>query len=159
MRLFAAQLHFFENLLGRAERFASTDEVLQTRWQRLQTQFFPERVDILDYEVRWSARVQKRVLGSCNLTHRRVRISRAMDRPELTHLLEALIHHEMCHAIVGAQLSARGRRIFHGRDFRVLERAHPEAMLLDEWIRAGGWQQAVRSYAATVRYQKRRLSR
>jgi SprT-like family len=171
IRLLANQLHFFEllspstpnRIIDSTPRFTpefkqywgSEDEALSIRWRELQKRFFPERIDILDYEVRWSTRTQKRVLGSCNLTHQRIRIARAMDRPELSDLLEALLHHEMCHVVVGARKSIGGRRIFHGIEFKSLERTHPHAVLLDNWMKAGGWQQAVRSYASHIGHLRR----
>jgi predicted SprT family Zn-dependent metalloprotease len=83
------------------------------------------------------------------MTTQRVRISRAMDRPELEELLDALLYHEMCHAVVGMYRSqTSGRRVYHGPEFRELERRHPAMRNLDQWIKSGGWSRAVRSYSA-----------
>ncbi len=150
------QLLLFQGFFGRGrtsrvERttcWCSDDATLRSRWRRIAEIYFPERADLREYEVIWSARSQRRVLGSCNLDRRRVRIARALDRPELGHHLDALLYHEMCHAVVGMKAGKRGRRIFHGKEFREIERRHPGSIPLDLWIRTGGWRTAVRSYAS-----------
>jgi len=161
MRLLPAQLSFFtfsKVRMSPPELWVSSDSELRQRWDFLSNRYFPDRKELSEYQIIWSARSQKRVLGSCNLTHKRVRIARAMDRPELSNLLDALIYHEMCHAVVGVQRGAR-RRVFHGRDFRILEAIHPFSEQLDLWIRAGGWVKAVRSYSAHLGQKRRCIAK
>lgn len=129
-------------------RWTSSNEELARLWLRIAEEYFPNRCDLRDYKVIWSPRSQKRVLGSCNLTDKRVRVARALDNPAFRELLEALLYHEMCHAVVGMKKGRKGRRVFHGREFRELERAHPFSRRLDLWIKEGGWRAAVRSYAS-----------
>lgn len=67
-----------------------------------------------------------------------------MSLPESQPYLEALIYHEMCHAVLGPPKIVKRRRIMHGRDFKALEKRHPEIKLLDTWIKAGGWSMAAK---------------
>src|SRR5437016_2342073 len=99
------QLLLFQGVFGRdraASRpsqtcWTSDDAALRAQWRRIAEVHFPKQTNLLDYEVKWSGRTQRRVLGSCNLKSRRVRIARALDRPELKQILDALLYHEMCH--------------------------------------------------------------
>lgn len=141
------------------ERWASSDKSLSMRWQRIAMEFFPNNTDLLNYKIVWSKRSQKRVLGSCNLRKKRVNVARAMDRPELDKHLDALIFHEMCHAVAGITHKENGRRVFHGATFKELERKHPGILELNRWIKEGGWRGAVRSYASHRGSLMRRSSR
>ncbi|MCC6954958.1 MAG: SprT-like domain-containing protein [Deltaproteobacteria bacterium] len=109
-------------------------------------QYFPDRPDIDDYRVVWSKTVQKSVLASCNVQHRRIRVAPSFQRIDCTPFLEALLYHEMCHAILGDPPRVRGRRVLHGKDFRELEVRHPGIPNLDRWILEGGWRLAVQRH-------------
>jgi hypothetical protein len=147
---------FFRTPQPTVPRWESDVAELSLIWLRLAQQFFPNDYRLIEYQVRWSERTQKRVLGSCNLTKRRVLIARALDRPELKWALEALIYHEMCHAVVGIKRSSNGKRNrIHGREFYELERQHPGIKELDRWIKSGGWQKVVRSYSSHKAFLKR----
>jgi len=115
-------------------------------WLELRRSFFPERTDLDNYVVIWVERKHKTVLGTCDSAKRRVRINRALDVEGLRPLLDALLYHEMCHAVLGKPDVVRGRRVLHGRAFRALEARHPGIEALDEWIRAGGWMRASRAF-------------
>lgn len=67
-----------------------------------------------------------------------------MSVPQSKPYLEALIYHEMCHAVLGPPKVVRGRRVIHGKEFKALERLHPEIKALDNWINSGGWNLSVR---------------
>jgi len=137
-------------------RWNSSDLELNSIWQRLVSQYFPDRDDLEEYSISWSERTQKRVLGSCNLTKRKVLIARALDRKELSWILEPLIYHELCHAVVGVGRSKNGRRnSYHGDAFYKIEKLHPQINDLDTWIKSGGWQKAVRSFSSHRGFLKR----
>jgi len=140
---------FFRAPVPYVQRWQSKADVLEQIWTNLAQQYFPQDYRLGEYRVCWSERSQKRVLGSCNLTKRRVLIARSLDRPELTWALEALIYHEMCHAVVGIKRSSNGKRNrIHGREFYELEQRHPGVKELDRWIKSGGWLKVVRSYSS-----------
>lgn len=121
-------------------------------WRRLVIQYFPDRPDLLSYRISWSHRKQKRCLASCNAEKRQVNVSGALNTPYLNWVLEPLIYHELCHAVIGPVHRVRGqRRSLHGREFKILERRHPDIKKLDQWIRDGGWQRAVRAARARER--------
>ena len=78
----------------------------------------------------------------------------AMQHPECTGVLEALLYHELCHAVLGPLPVVRGRRAVHGREFRALERRHPAIPALDAWIKQGGWRTAVRRAKQQARMKR-----
>ncbi len=129
-----------------------SDPRLLAIWVDLANRFFSAQSDLLNYKICWSNRKQKRVLGSCSIERQTVTIASAMNSERAEPHLEALLYHEMCHAVVGIKRSASGRRIIHGKAFHELESRHPGIKLLDIWIKNGGWSSAVRSYAQRARY-------
>ncbi len=118
-------------------------------WQQLANEYFPGHPEILLYKISWSTRRQKRTLASCNIRQRRVVVAQELNREQYFCWLPALLYHEMCHAAIGMAVQRGGsKRLWHGAQFRQLERRHPEIPALDLWIKSGGWQQAVRSARA-----------
>ncbi len=125
---------------------ANSNEELKLIWHQLQSAYFPEREDILDYAIVWSNRRHTRTLATCNVQSRRVRVAAAMKLPETQAYLPALVYHEMCHAILGVPERRGKRRVIHGREFKSLERRHPGIAQLNHWIARGGWYQAVKRH-------------
>lgn len=126
-------------------RRRTSDPLLFSIWSGLQRSFFTEKTDLLDYEILWSIRRQKRVLASITYKDKRVRVAKELNHPDYVHLLEPLLYHEMCHAVIGASVEKRnGKRLWHGSKFKQLERLHPRTKLLDQWIKTGGWLTAIR---------------
>lgn len=124
-------------------------------WKNLVETYFQGRSDLLRYKIVWSNRPQKRVLASCNIEKKIVRIAPAMRLVESQPYLEALIYHELCHAVVGIGVK-NGRRDIHSKSFKDLESLHPDIKSLDLWIKQGGWIKAVRK--STRMLNKERLS-
>lgn len=129
-------------------------EDLTALWQSLRFEYFPERPDIDEYQVRWSDRRHTRCLASCNVYDRRVQVARAMAQSEARSHLAALVYHEMCHAVLGIPKIVGGRRVIHGRDFKLLEKRHPGIKALDAFIVSGGWKKAVVLQERQKRKQK-----
>lgn len=131
--------------------------ILTRIWHHLRVQYFPERADLSDYSVEWSSRKQKRVLASCDILGKRVRVARELARPEYLRFLSPLLYHEMCHAVIGREVETRnGARLWHGPQFKALEARHPDSLLLQQWITAGGWATAVRRDRAFTAAQQRK---
>ncbi len=123
-----------------------SDPTLRSFWETLVTSRFPERTDLLAYTVTWSTRRQRRTLASCCVPKQRVVVAKELNRPEHSQWLEALLYHEMCHAVLGANVGVhKGKHAWHGPRFRNLERMHPGITALNAWIKQGGWARAVRS--------------
>ena len=114
-------------------------------WNHLIDKYFPARQDLKSYRIVWSNKKQTRSLASCSVEKRVVRVAKAMSLTSSRPYLEALIYHEMCHAVLGPPKIVKGRRIMHGKDFKAIEKLHPEIKLLDIWIKSGGWDKAVRT--------------
>jgi len=126
-------------------------------WANLIKEYYPERTDLLTYNITWSSRRQRRVLGSCNIKTHRVRIAREMQHPECAQFISPLIYHELCHAVLGDSLKRLEQRIpWHGKEFRELEARHPQSADLTNWIRSGGWAKAVRRARTSEIWRRRK---
>ncbi|MCB0310094.1 MAG: SprT-like domain-containing protein [Bdellovibrionales bacterium] len=122
----------------------------------LRNSYFPERTDLDAYQVSWSKRRQKRTLASVNIEKKRVNVARELNDIRYAVWLEPLLYHEMCHAVLGEGVRrSNGGYAWHGPEFKSLEKRHPEIKSLDQWIKAGGWQRAVRSDRSRRAYQRR----
>jgi hypothetical protein len=128
-------------------------------WATLHQQYFPDHEILAEYNLSWSTRPQKRVLASCDIIGKRVRVARELARPEYGRYLPPLLYHEMCHAVIGREVETRnGARLWHGPRFRELESNHPDSLMLQAWITEGGWATAVRrdrAFAAASRRKNR----
>lgn len=132
---------------------------LASLWRTLIENYFPDRRDLLDYRIAWSKRRQRRVLASCNVKHRRVRVAQEMQAPECSEFLAPLLYHELCHAVLGQNLKRLERRTpWHGKEFKALEARHPHSAALTHWIRSGGWAKAVRRARARATWQRRKAA-
>lgn len=130
----------------------TSDQELKLRFDNLIEQYFPERQDLKSYVVRWSARRQKRTLGSCSVSKHRINIARELSHADSKRWVEAVLYHELCHAVLGKDVGKlNGKRAWHGIEFRALERRHPQIEDLNRWIRSGGWGRAVRVDRASRR--------
>lgn len=130
----------------KAVRRPPDDPALSEIWFKLQQGYFPEVQTLNSYQIVWSTRKHRNTLASCNVELRRVSVAAAMKHPPSNIHLEALLYHEMCHAVLGRPKVVRGRRQVHGRDFKSLERRHPGIPALDSWVKSGGWHAEVRSF-------------
>jgi hypothetical protein len=75
-------------------------------------------------------------LGSYDYERRLIRIHPVLDRPQVpTFVVESVLHHEMVHAALPA-IVRNGRRRFHTRHFRALERRYRHQEQADAWITA-----------------------
>ncbi len=144
------------NIKPRLEIDTLQPEILRELWTKLLAQYFPDRQDLSDYSIRWVDRSQRRTLASCSVTRRRVHVAAALNCSRCEPILEPLIYHEMCHAVLGKPIEVDGRRVWHGREFKALERRHPGIPELDAWIRAGHWMSAVRTHKSRKTRQARR---
>ena len=129
----------------RAAKAICNDPELKSIWDSVQSDYFPDRVDLKEYKVLWSTRRQKRVLASVSLKQKKVRVAKELKDPLLKEFLDPLLYHEMCHAVLGDQVGKmNGKNAWHGPKFKKLEQAHPRMKFLEAWIKSGGWAKAVR---------------
>jgi hypothetical protein len=147
MNLIQTSFTFLSSLSRRLERRIVIENTynipdLQIIWNKLATTYFPHSNVLSSYRIVWSNRKQTSCLGSCNIQKKVVRIASAMKQPSAQYYIEPLIYHEMCHAIAGIKIR-NGRRKIHTREFKLLEKRHPQIIELDRWIKRGGWQRAV----------------
>lgn len=133
------------------------DPMLLDLWLDLKNEYFPEDDELSEYRVYWSSRRQKRTLASCNLDKKTVSVARELNFLEHHKWLKPLLYHEMCHAHLKYAVAKSGQRTaWHGPEFKRLEARNPATKLLDQWIKAGGWQRAVRSHRAREAHRLRR---
>lgn len=137
-----------------------SDKGLHEIWFSLQNEFFPEEKYLLSYTVCFSGRKQKRVLGSCNITDKRVKIAKELNDEEFSMWLPPLLYHEMCHAVLGKNVpSKNGRKLWHGTTFKKIEMRHPLMHSFNVWVKSGGWLKAVRKAQGIASWNKRRKLR
>lgn len=138
----------------------ASDPFLQEVWCSLRREFFPDRGELDSYQITWSSRSQKRVLASCNIRRRRVVVARELFEPAAVRWIGPVLYHELCHAVIdeGVARSRSGKRMWHGADFRELERKHPDIQALHAWIASGGWAMAVRSSRTRRFWRERRAA-
>jgi hypothetical protein len=105
-------------------------------------------------------RCHKRTLATCNLITRTIIVARELKSQEYAKVIEPLLYHELCHAVLGHTVlkTARGN-LWHGKDFKILESLHPESIWLDQWVKQGGWSRAIKSDRAKRAWQKRKKKR
>jgi hypothetical protein len=129
--------------------------VIEQIWLHLKSEYFPNETHLNNYKLVWSTRPQKRTLASCNLLKYRIVVAQELNDPLFYYLLSPLIYHEMCHAALALNVvTHRGKRQWHGKQFKILERRHPEIPVLDDWIKSGGWRYAVARHRARQAYLK-----
>ncbi|MBX7143205.1 MAG: SprT-like domain-containing protein [Oligoflexia bacterium] len=137
---------------------ATGEQVLIEIWSGLAQSYFPEVKHLTEYTVLWSRRRQKRVLGACCVRKRQVTLAQELEPTEHRRWLEAVIFHEMCHAVLEEGVERRkGRRCWHGPSFKALEARHPDSGELRVWMKSGGWAAAVRSHRAKNRRSRARV--
>ncbi|HMO17926.1 MAG TPA: SprT-like domain-containing protein [Oligoflexia bacterium] len=134
----------------KSNRTLLSDPQLKLIWDSLAHSYFPELSYLNNYQIQWSGRIQTRCLASCNIEKQIVRVAGAMKLEESKPFLDALIYHELCHAVAGIRVE-RGRRRIHTREFKALEKLHPGITALDQWIHDGGWVKAVKHHKALER--------
>lgn len=133
-----------------------SDPKLLSIWYQLRQQYFPSLPDLDSYTVAWSSRRQKRVLGSCHIQKKKVLVARELMPLECEIWLSPLLYHEMCHAALGANVERyKGKRAWHGPEFKALEARNSECEKLHAWISSGGWTKAVRSARARSAHASR----
>ena len=145
----------------RVRRAFTSDEFLLRLWLNLRAEFFPDYSHIDEYTVTWSSRPQKRVLASCNIRAKRIVVAKELFEPMASRWIAPVLYHEMCHAVIGEDvtLSSSGKRMWHGKEFRLLEMRHPDIPALNAWIATGGWAMAVRSNRSRISWRARSVAR
>ena len=87
----------------------------------------------------WSRRSRGRSrrsirLGSWNPETQLIRIHPALDRPEVPdYVVGFVVFHELLHAVMGSKIR-QGRKVYHSKEFRHLEQAHPDHDRAELWI-------------------------
>lgn len=75
-------------------------------------------------------------LGSYRRGENLIRIHPALDAEFVPPcVVEALVHHEMLHAVIPVRIGEKGRRVVHGRDFRARERRFRGYRQAEQWRR------------------------
>lgn len=136
----------------------NSDPLLALIWKRLALRYFPESAHLHEYKIVWSNRRQKRTLASCNIEKRIVRVAQEMNTAKAEQWVEALLYHEMCHAELERNIpKRRGKRQWHGPEFKALEARHPDIPAFNRWIKEGGWLSSIRSHRASE-FHKRKVN-
>lgn len=84
-------------------------------------------------------------------------MARELLEPDARQWIEAVLYHEMCHAVIGEDVdTSRGKRLWHGAEFKNLEARHPQIQSLQLWINSGGWAIAVRANRTRDAWRRRK---
>ncbi len=142
-------LNFNKNHLAPSQKtnYVTPTPDIKKLWVNLRQVYFPTRTDLDFYKVEWATRKRVRLLAKCDLKKKVVTVASPMRQSQCHGLLEPLLFHEMCHAVLGEPKIINGRAIYHGKDFKALEQRHPKIRHLDHWIKNGGWDKAVSNYS------------
>jgi hypothetical protein len=126
------------------------DPHLQRVYLQLRRQHFPKRSDVDDYKVVWRDRPMatgngpgtlRDTLGYIEFKTRIIHIGREMSHPDAIKWLPALIHHELCHAILVDFLTPT--QDAHDEWFKRINRKHKDAPAFESWT---GWRACFESY-------------
>ena len=107
-------------------------------FDRINGNYFEGKVTAAITWGRRSARRRRRSirLGSYRQEENLIRINPALDAEFVpSFVVEALVHHEMLHALIPVRRGENGRRVVHGRDFREREGAFRDCRQAKEWTR------------------------
>lgn len=106
---------------------------LERRFARLNALYFHSEVEIRI--LGWSRRRSRRVLGHYDQAMSAIVINSALDNPLVPDfVIDYVLFHEMLHARLGEEQSAK-RRIVHHRRFLEAERAFPDYERANRFIR------------------------
>lgn len=113
---------------------------LSPLYDRLNLEYFE---DALRLSITWGAPLRRRrrrrrtiQLGSYQDETRSIRMHPILDRADVpSYVVEAVLHHEMVHAVVPAELSSTGtRRRVHTAEFRQREQEYEHLERAERWL-------------------------
>ena len=107
-------------------------------FDRINRDYFEGEVTAAITWGRRSARRRRRSirLGSYRREQNLIRINPTLDAGFIPpSVVEALVHHEMLHAVIPVRTGENGRRIVHGRDFQAREREYYGYLEAKKWTR------------------------
>ena len=123
------------------------NKLLNKIWSDLIQEYFPDHESLLnEYKLLVTQRIQTQTLASCNVERKRIEVAGALNHSSARSILSPLIYHEMCHAVLGPPKEVNGRCIFHGKEFKALERRNPQIALLNNWIKEGHWEKVTERF-------------
>ncbi len=84
----------------------------------------------------WSARSNKRVMGSYDIKNDVLSINRALDSADVPDfVLDFIMYHELLHKALGVKTDSAGRNRAHSAEFRRYEQSHPDYLRAQEFIK------------------------
>lgn len=131
------------------------DPHLQRIYNKLRRHHFPKRADVDDYKVVWRDRPMwtkegsgtlRDTLGYIDYGTRTIHIAREMSHPDAVRWLPALIHHELCHAILFDFLLPT--QDCHAEWFKRINTRHEHAQGFEGWR---GWDACYNSYHSSTK--------
>ena len=102
-------------------------------FQKLNSQYFQNSID--QPHLGWSLRKNRHRLGSYDSHQKKMIISKILDdRNVPAYVVEGIVYHEMLHQLHPTQ-KKNGRRIFHGKIFKIDEKKFSEYVKLQKWLK------------------------
>ncbi|NOQ97286.1 MAG: hypothetical protein GQ561_03900 [Calditrichae bacterium] len=102
-------------------------------FQNLNRQYFRNGLD--QPNIGWSLRKNRHRLGSYDSPQKKMMISKILDNRNVpSYVVEGIVYHEMLHQLHPIQ-KKNGRRIFHGKIFKINEKKFAEHLKLQSWLK------------------------
>jgi len=106
---------------------------LEKIFKRLNVTYFGNRLN--QPAIKWSHRANRRRLGHYDSRKVEITINRLLDNPKVPHfVVEGILYHELLHIVHPIQ-NNNGRRVIHGRKFKIDEQKYESHRNLQDWIR------------------------
>jgi hypothetical protein len=106
---------------------------LEKIFTRINTRYFKNTLS--QPAIKWSHRENRRRLGHYNSGKVEITINKILDQPTVPYfVVEGIVYHELLH-IVHPVKNHNGRRIIHGRNFKIDEQKYENHRNLQNWIR------------------------
>ena len=100
---------------------------------RLNTKYFENTLN--QPAIKWSGRANRRRLGHFDSRKVEITINKILDQPSVPYfVVEGIVYHELLHMVHPVK-NHNGRRIIHGRNFKIDEQKYENHRNLQNWIR------------------------
>jgi hypothetical protein len=106
---------------------------LEKMFNKLNSKYFTNSLN--RPSIKWSRRANRRRLGHFDSRRQEITINRLLDNPDIPHfVVEGILYHELLHIVHPIQ-NNNGRRVIHGRKFKIDEQKYENHRILQNWIK------------------------
>jgi hypothetical protein len=106
---------------------------LEKIFTRINARYFKNTLN--QPSIKWSHRENRRRLGHFDSGKFKITINKLLDQPSVPYfVVEGIVYHELLHMVHPVK-NHNGRRIIHGRNFKIDEQKYENHRNLQNWIR------------------------